>query len=271
MWSLPNTIGKIRLRKVSTEPNLSVSELSDDDPGSSPGRDEVLECPVCWESFNLVENVPYVLWCGHTLCQNCVLGLQWATVRVSTQKLRIPFFISCPWCSLLSFRLVYRGHLRFPRKNYFILWMVESMNGDRVQSHPSSSLRGDNQNQLVWSPRRSSLHGNHGSCHSPRMAQHIQSRAHLASNSTDDRSATTYVSVERPLLSLYKSLDILIHLASKFPFVITFLVIVFLAIPGSLAIMVLYLLITILFALPSFLNLYFAYPALNWLMREITN
>jgi hypothetical protein len=31
----------------------------------------------------------------------------------------------------------------------------------------------------------------------------------------------------------------------------------------------LYILITVLFALPSFLILYFAYPSLDWLVREI--
>ncbi|KAL4275360.1 hypothetical protein AHAS_Ahas20G0099400 [Arachis hypogaea] len=40
-----------------------------------------------------------------------------------------------PWCNLLSFRLVYQGNIKFPRKNYFLLWMVESMNGDRGKSH----------------------------------------------------------------------------------------------------------------------------------------
>lgn len=273
MWSLPDAIGKIGLRKVCTEPNLPVSELSDDDPGSSSSRDEVLECPICWESFNIVENVPCVLWCGHTLCQNCVLGLQSAMVKFSAQKIKIPFFVSCPWCSLLSFRFVYQGNLRFPRRNYFVLWMVESLNGDRVQSHPAaaSSVCGDNPNPLPWSPRRCSTHGNHGGCHSPRMAHHIHSRARLVSNSVIDSNIASRVSVDRSLLSLYRSLDIFIHLASKFPFVITFLIIVFLAIPGSLGIVVLYLLITILFALPSFLVLYFSYPALNWLMTEITS
>ncbi|KAL9265540.1 hypothetical protein AKJ16_DCAP24484, partial [Drosera capensis] len=227
-------IEKIGLRKVCTEPNLPVSELSNDDPGSSSSRDDVLECPVCWESFNIVENVPCVLWCGHTLCQNCVLGLQSAMVKFSVQKIKIPFFVSCPWCSLLSFR----GNLRFPRRNYFVLWMVESLNGDRVQSHPAaaSSVLGNNQNQLPWSPRRGSSHGNHGGCHSPRMAQLIHSRARLVSDIANDSNIASRVSVDRSLLSLCKSLDIFIHLASKFPFLITFLIMGFLAIPGSLAI-----------------------------------
>lgn len=52
---------------------------SDDEASSyssSGGEDEGLECPICWEYFNIVENVPYVLWCGHSVCKNCILGLQ---------------------------------------------------------------------------------------------------------------------------------------------------------------------------------------------------
>lgn len=50
--------------------------------GAGPGSrslEEGLECPVCWESFDDRDNTPYVLWCGHSLCKNCVLiwsGLQ---------------------------------------------------------------------------------------------------------------------------------------------------------------------------------------------------
>ncbi|GAB4829073.1 hypothetical protein Ancab_018735 [Ancistrocladus abbreviatus] len=264
MWSFSNTIQKLRLRKISTEPNISCSEFSDDDAGSNSSREEGLECPICWESFNVVENVPYVLWCGHTLCQNCVFGLQWAVLKLSAQKIKIPLFISCPWCNLLSFRLVYGGHLKFPRKNYFILWMIESLNGDRVKS--SFSLCRDY--QPLCSPRRSSLLANHAN-HSPRRTQH--NHEPLGLNGTDDNLITNYVNVERPQFSLHKSLDLFINLVIKFPLVIVFLAIVFLVIPGSAAILLLYLLVTILLALPSFLVLFFAFPALHWLMREITN
>jgi len=55
--------------------------------------------------------------------------------QVPSLPIQLPLFISCPWCNLLSFRLVYKGNLRFPRKNYFLLWMVESMNGERAKFH----------------------------------------------------------------------------------------------------------------------------------------
>ncbi|KAL4343585.1 hypothetical protein AHAS_Ahas11G0093100 [Arachis hypogaea] len=47
----------------------------------------------------------YVLWCGHTLCKNCIIGLQWTVVKFPTLSIQLPLFISYPWCNLLSFRL----------------------------------------------------------------------------------------------------------------------------------------------------------------------
>jgi hypothetical protein len=74
---------------------------------------------------------------------------------------------------------------------------------------------------------------------------------------------------ERVQASLRKSLSFLVHLTAKFPLVFIFLLIVLYAIPASAAVLLLYILITVLFALPSFLILYFAYPSLDWLVREI--
>ncbi|XP_021718428.1 uncharacterized protein LOC110686149 [Chenopodium quinoa] len=265
MWSFPNTIPNLRLRKVSTEPKLCCADSSDDDTGSSSSREEGLECPICFESFNIVENVPYVLWCGHTLCQNCVLGLQWAVLKLPAQKIKLPFFVSCPWCSLLSFRWVYRGNLKFPRKNYFILWMIESLNGERAES--SCSVRDDS--RPAFSPRISTLIGSPNN-ESPRRVQYAQTRGWLGSNLDNNRVAGN-INVERPQFSLHKSLDYFIHVASKFPLVILFLVIIFCVIPGSVAILVLYLLVSVLLALPSLLVVYFAYPTLDWLLREIAS
>jgi hypothetical protein len=94
---------------------------------SCASREEGLECPICWESFNIVENMPYVLWCGHSMCKNCILGLQWAVIKVPTVPIQLPFFICCPWCNLLSLRIFDKGNFIFPRKNYFLLWMVEGI------------------------------------------------------------------------------------------------------------------------------------------------
>ena len=106
-----------KLREKLSRVKSSFSDCSDDEVCSNASRDKGLECPICWESFNIVENVPYVLWCGHTLCKNWVLGLQLAVLKFPTQQIKIPYFVSCPWCHLMSFRLVCNGNLKSPRKN----------------------------------------------------------------------------------------------------------------------------------------------------------
>ncbi|GMI75325.1 hypothetical protein like AT1G69330 [Hibiscus trionum] len=263
MWNFAcNAIGNIGL-KSSKDASQACSECSDDEVCSNGSRDEGLECPICWESFNIVENVPYVLWCGHTLCQNCVMGLQPALLKLNTQKIKIPVFISCPWCHLLSLRLVYKGNLKFPRKNFFILWMIESLNGDRY-GIARRNLSGDS--QLVGSPRCNLMLGN--------QANHGVVRRGSYENRSEQVRPLDNVgrnNAERHHFSLHKSLDFFIHFTSKFPLVIIFLLVIFFAIPGSAVILLLYLLVTVVFAIPSFLVLYFAYPMLERLVREISS
>ncbi|KAK7271815.1 hypothetical protein RJT34_28024 [Clitoria ternatea] len=265
MWNFASNCiaGTVGLKNDSSKPTHSASECSDDETSSIIGREEGLECPICWESFNIVENVPYVLWCGHTLCKNCILGLQWAVVKFPTLPVQLPLFISCPWCNLLSFRVVYRGNLKFPRKNYFLLWMVESMNGDRVKSH--TPFCGDNQHHL---PTNDNL--TLGSQVSNGNLRRGQVRHPETSNSSQSHANTgNHLSVESLHTYLRKSLIFFVQLTAKFPLVIIFLLIVLYAIPASAVILALYVLVTILFALPSFLILYFSYPSLDWLVREI--
>lgn len=228
-------------------------DCSDDEVSSCISREEELKCPICWESFNIVENVPYVLWCGHTLCKNCVLGLQWAVVKFSNLPIQLPLFISCPWCHLFSFRLVYNGNLKFPRKNYFLLWMVESMNGDREGPYSSSCA----DHQPVWPSNGMFAMGNDGHQHHNlrRVPQYLH----------PDHSQPI------PNSSLRKLLVIFVHLTAKFPLVLIFLLIIIYVIPAGAAILALYILVTVLFAMPSLLILYFAYPSLDWLVREIMN
>lgn len=257
MWGFAsNTIaGTSRLQNAS-------NDCSDDEISENNSGEEGFECPICWESFNIVENVPYVLWCGHTLCKNCVLGLQWAIVKLPTLPIQLPFFISCPWCNLLSFRLVYKGNLKFPKKNYFLLWMVESMNGDRVKSHSSSCA--DHVPVSGWSWNRGWT-----TSQSSRANTTVGPCTHESDHNQDSRP--THSNTERIHSSIRKSLIFFVHLTAKFPLVFIFLLIVIYAIPASAIILALYILITILFAVPSFLVLYFAYPSLDWLVREIIN
>ncbi|KAJ7974344.1 RING finger protein [Quillaja saponaria] len=266
MWNFASSCvsGNVELKEDSLKPTQATCECSDDEASSTVSREEGLECPICWESFNIVENVPYVLWCGHTLCKNCIFGLQWAVVKFPTLPIQLPLFISCPWCNLLSFRLVYRGNLKFPRKNYFLLWMVESMNGDRVKSH--SAFPGDH--QPVWPINGNITMGSQLSHGNLRRGQYVRRPEASGSNQFHDR-VNNYLSMETIHSSLRKSLIFFVHLTAKFPLVVIFLLIVLYAIPASAAILALYILVTILFALPSFLILYFAYPSLDWLVREI--
>ncbi|GKU97313.1 hypothetical protein SLEP1_g10475 [Rubroshorea leprosula] len=267
MWSFASNCiaGTVGLKNDSLKVNHVASEGSDDEVSSVLSREEGLECPICWESFNIVENVPYVLWCGHTLCKNCILGLQWAVVKFPTLPIQLPLFITCPWCNHLSFRLVYRGNLKFPRKNYFLLWMVESMNGDRLKSHSACC----EDRQPMWSSsNNNSTPGNQVTRGDHRRGQ-ILHRSELSGSSHNRSHIDNYLSLERMHSSLRKSLVFFLHLTAKFPLVIIFLLIVLYAIPASAAILALYILVTVLFALPSFLILYFAYPSLDWLVREI--
>ncbi|XP_010552556.1 PREDICTED: uncharacterized protein LOC104822897 [Tarenaya hassleriana] len=256
MWSFAsNAIGSIKLKKSPKDTGQASCECSDDEVSAVSRDEEGLECPICWESFNIVENVPYVLWCGHTLCQNCVLGLQSAVLRLPAQDIKVPFVIACPWCHLYSFRLIYKGNLKFPRKNFFLLWMVESLNGDRTNSGSS----GSQDKQSVWSPR----------CD---QNTDLITRSVLYNESPENFAVQDHIGRPRALnFSLDKSLDLFIHFTSKFPYVIIFLLIVFFVIPGSVIVLALYALLTIVFAIPSCLVLYFSFPVLERLVSQITS
>ncbi|XP_068636124.1 uncharacterized protein [Aristolochia californica] len=78
------------------------------------------------------------LWCGHTICKNCTLALQWASIKFQAYPIQLPLFISCPWCQTLSFRLAWKGNLSFPHRNYFLQWLVESMNVNQMRSNSSA-------------------------------------------------------------------------------------------------------------------------------------
>ncbi|XVE53156.1 hypothetical protein DITRI_Ditri02bG0181400 [Diplodiscus trichospermus] len=232
MWGFAsNVIASIWL-KSSKEANRACSECSDDE--------------VCSMAV-----------------ENCILGLQPAVLKLPTQQINIPLFVSCPWCHLLSPRLVYKGNLKFPRKNFFILWMIESLNGDRYGVVRRTSS-GDN--QQVGSPRCNLMLGNQAINGVVRRGPYAHRSEQVRTGDNGGRN-----NAERHHFSLHKSLDFFIHFASKCPFVIIFLLIVFFAIPGSAVILLLYLLVTIVFAIPSFLVLYFAFPMLDRLIREISS
>ncbi|KAJ4957434.1 hypothetical protein NE237_024545 [Protea cynaroides] len=47
-------------------------------------------------------------------------------------SIQLPILISCPWCQFLCFKLVWKGNLKCPRKNYFLPWLVESATGNQT-------------------------------------------------------------------------------------------------------------------------------------------
>ncbi|KAK9037453.1 hypothetical protein V6N11_022364 [Hibiscus sabdariffa] len=243
---------------------LPSSECSINENSSFFSRDEGLECPICCESFNIVENVPYVLWCGHTLCKNCILRLQWASVNFPTLPVQLPLFISCPWCNLLSFRIIYKENLMFPRKNYFLLGMVESRNSNR----PKSRYRLCEDRQPDCLSSNNLALGNQLTRRNNRWGQNPHHSESSESSSNHTHVANDF-NPEQIHSFLWKSVVLIIHLSAKFPLVIIFLLITLYAIPASVVILALYMLITFVFALPSFLILYFSYPSLDWLVNEI--
>lgn len=234
-------------------------------------KEDGFECPICFESFNVVENVPYILWCGHTMCMNCILCLQRALVKFPTLPVQLPLFISCPWCNLLCLRVVYKGELKFPRKNYFLLWMVENRNGDRFNSHSTTraEVHHHQQNSLKSS---SSVPANRGADANYRSRPRHNARRVTSSTRTDSDGTTRSLhnlTMERLHTSFQKSLVFFVHFIAKLPLVIVFLLVVIYAVPACAAILIIYVLVTLVFAVPSFLVLYLSYPALDWLVGEI--
>ncbi|KAJ4884512.1 RING/U-box superfamily protein [Raphanus sativus] len=222
---------------LTSKPNEEGFKAALDD-GRKTRKEERLECPICWEPFNVFENVPYVLWCGHTICKYCLLGLQRAVViKSSGFPFQLPFFVTCPWCNMLSLRLVRNGAIKFPSKNYYLLWMVESMNGSRSDS------------KRVTSEERERCDG-------------------VCNNASD--VTRWYLRSGRVHGYICKSIALVARSLAKFPLVVMFLLMALYAIPVSAAVLGVYLFVTIALAVPSFLVLYFAFPSLNWLIREIS-
>jgi len=61
MWSFASNAiaGSLKKKAQPSKCSISNPDCSDDEVSSCTSREEGLDCPICWESFNLVENVPY--------------------------------------------------------------------------------------------------------------------------------------------------------------------------------------------------------------------
>lgn len=139
--------------------------------------------------------------------------------------------------------------------------MVESMNGDRIKS--GSSFCRSYQNSYPMdgnSPVRNRV--SHINIRQARQSEHNHHQPHVM---------TGYLHSGRLQLSVRKSLAFFAHLTTKFPLIIVRILIVIYAVPVSLVILALFILITVVFAIPSILVLYFAFPTMDWLVRELVN
>ncbi|XP_010522905.1 PREDICTED: uncharacterized protein LOC104801358 [Tarenaya hassleriana] len=135
--------GTVKLKGKSPEMkkrSMICGDGEEDEAFLEKNEETKLECPICFEPFDMSENAPLVLWCGHTLCKSCVLRLQRAVLRLQRLlcPIVLPFFVSCPWCSSLSLKLSFKGHLKFPKKNYYVMWMIGS--SQRVSCAESNNL-----------------------------------------------------------------------------------------------------------------------------------
>jgi hypothetical protein len=72
MWSFAWN-GKARSLNKKAQPSkwsISNADGSDDEVSSCTILEEGLDYPICWKSFNLVENISYILCCDHKMCEN---------------------------------------------------------------------------------------------------------------------------------------------------------------------------------------------------------
>ncbi|KAJ7570973.1 hypothetical protein O6H91_01G143100 [Diphasiastrum complanatum] len=250
--------GYIAQPDVGSRPTV---EMVDSERRSRASLEEDLECPVCWERFNDLENTPYVLWCGHTLCRECVMGLQGAHVKVTALCWQLPFFISCPWCQFLTLRLTWKGCLRYPCKNFFLLGIIDT-------------VRGSSKSQQK--PLLTDHVGGDAGSFSSHCRQQLRSRL-------QQRHVEQELSVITRVMELVRggwNLEVLhgsyrrvcaffSQITSKLPLVCLLLFLVIYLLPLSIGFILIYAAITIIFAVPSLLVVYFSFPSLNWLIQEI--
>lgn len=226
-----------------------------DEALSKSGVEDGLECPLCWEGLNSSRHLPYVLWCGHSLCKSCLLGLQWATVKLPVVPVQLPLFISCPWCQFLSCRLVWKGKLKYPCKNFLLLWLVESVGGDMRHCHDGTKMEDKPYSGAVASASHQFYYG---------VAD--QASSHRLWEILGAQQPSNVFFLHR---WFKKMVSLCAQLMAKFMLLLLVMFILFCVLPFSTVILVVYFAATLIFAFPSFLAVYFAFPSLSWLLREI--
>ncbi|MCO5563897.1 hypothetical protein L7F22_017548 [Adiantum nelumboides] len=227
-------------------------------------EDERLECPVCWEGFNASARLPYVLWCGHSLCKNCLLGLDWATVKLPMAPLQLPLLIACPWCQSLSCRLVWPAtgkhiHIKYPRPNYFLLWLLESVGSADRPSARRRRLPHRHRQAAAIMIKPSAAEAD--SDYAPSLCSSFINPVPISQPDSAPLEELSLSRWFRRFGGFMVAKTLLLLLLGAF--------IVFCALPFSALVLVIHFLAALFFAFPAFLVVYFAFPCLGWLLKEI--
>ncbi|KAL3700136.1 hypothetical protein R1sor_018158 [Riccia sorocarpa] len=189
------------------------------------------------------------------------LECPWAVVKLPCLPLQLPLFIACPWCQFLTFRITWKGSLKYPCKNFFLLWILEGIRGDSVRQRPRS--------EGLVSPGQAPTNGILNAVR-PRQLR-VSSELHHQRSGTDyfleAVQATWDVAHWRQRLA--RIFSFFVQITSKLPLVFLFLFIICYVLPFSTLILAAYCAVTVVFAVPSFLMVYFSFPSLDWLAREI--
>eukprot|EP00245_Coleochaete_scutata_P007491 TRINITY_DN22914_c0_g1_i1.p1 TRINITY_DN22914_c0_g1~~TRINITY_DN22914_c0_g1_i1.p1 ORF type:complete len:291 (-),score=21.79 TRINITY_DN22914_c0_g1_i1:650-1432(-) len=229
-----------------------------------------LECAICWEPFDADNNCPYALWCGHTLCKTCISGLPWAIFsQIPQLTFQLPCVISCPWCTWLTPRVTIRGNLKYPCKNFSLVWLLDAVKQQEINQNSS-----DCHQRSPVSPSRSkgSTSGT-SSCstrHNP--PEEIASsprNTFVLDNSANNRNAVPgpqnlegsevgdggQSGIDLLILwsfsVLFGAVMFTLRLCRKLPFVFMLLFLVFCVLPCSGLITAMHFFLSLFFAIPS--------------------
>ena len=279
--SIMASIGHDNAKNIITSTrHLGISSDSDSD-GDGGGQacsncsieEDGLECPLCCEGFNSIHHLPYVLWCGHSICKRCLLDLHWATVRLPITPIQLPLFIACPWCQSLSCRLVWKGKLKYPCKNFFLLWLVESMKSDNVKENSVkadiSTRKSGKEDDKAMGVQHLHQQNYSGVSQQVSFYNGFSSSSSLSSSLILPILPQSHSRVFFFRGFLTKVVRFCAQLMAKFISLVIVLFLLFCVLPISLIILVVYFGATLFIAFPSFLVVYFAFPSLSWLLREI--
>ncbi|KAI5080383.1 hypothetical protein GOP47_0005862 [Adiantum capillus-veneris] len=219
--------------------------------------DRRFECPVCWEGFNSSSRLPYILWCGHSLCKSCLLRLEWATLELPVAAVQLPLLIACPWCQSLSGRLVWRPStaklIKYPRPNYSLLWLLQraAVAGRPIRYHHR------HHHAILKTPSEDA-----SADYQQALSTHLANSWELPSS----QPQSEVLSLQRWLRKFNGGL-----LLAKAFLLLLLIFIVFWALPFCALVLMVHLVATLLLAFPAFLVVYFASPSLSWLFREIVS